>query len=126
MEQVEAAGEDLVTELSAEHCFLGHSLTALCNVGISIFPENGTDCEALMKRADMAKSRAREDSGSRFSVFTEELDRELVKRLGWKAGYGRRWRGTNFFLSTSHKWTCAREPLQVSRHFCAGIIANWA
>lgn len=86
MEQVEAAGEDLVTELSAEHCFLGHSLTALCNVGISIFPENGTDCEALMKRADMAKSRAREDSGSRFSVFTEELDRELVKRLALESG----------------------------------------
>jgi diguanylate cyclase (GGDEF)-like protein/PAS domain S-box-containing protein len=80
MELVEAVARDLVSDLSAEHCFLGHSLTANCNAGISLFPENGTDSETLMKRADMAMTRARENSMVRFSVFTEDLDRELVKR----------------------------------------------
>jgi diguanylate cyclase (GGDEF)-like protein/PAS domain S-box-containing protein len=86
MEQVEAAAEFLVNDLSAEHAFLGHSLSAIFNAGISIFPENGTDSETLMKRADMAMSRAREESASRFSVFTEELDRELVKRETLESG----------------------------------------
>ena len=80
LEQVEAAAGDLVNELNAEYSFLGHSLTARGNVGISMFPANGADCEALMKRADIAKSRSLEECTYRFSVFTEELDRELVKR----------------------------------------------
>jgi len=86
IEQVKAATGDLMNGLTPEHCFLGHSLTANCNAGISIFPENGTDSEMLLKRADMAMSRAREGSVNSFSVFTEELDRELVKRETLESG----------------------------------------
>ena len=86
IEQVKAITGDLVDGLTAEQCFLGHSFTANFNAGISIFPENGTDSETLMKRADMAMSRAREGSVNRFSVFTEELDRELVKRETLESG----------------------------------------
>ena len=86
IEQAEAAAEVHVEDLSAEHSFLGHSLTATCNIGISMFPANGADCETLMKRADMAKSRSQEESVSRFSVFTEELDRELVRRETLESG----------------------------------------
>jgi diguanylate cyclase (GGDEF)-like protein/PAS domain S-box-containing protein len=84
--QVEAAAEDLVEDLSADHSFLGHSLTATCNVGISMFPANGKECETLVKRADIAKSRSREENARGFSVFTEELDRELVKRETLESG----------------------------------------
>jgi len=86
LEQVEAAAGELVDDLGAEHSFLGHSLMTTCNVGISIFPANGTDCETLMKRADVAMSRSCEDSTSHILVFTEELDRELVKRETLESG----------------------------------------
>ena len=84
--QVETAAEELLEDLSAEHVFLGHSLTATCNVGISLFPANGKECETLVKRADIAKSRSREENARGFSVFTEELDRELVKRETLESG----------------------------------------
>jgi diguanylate cyclase (GGDEF)-like protein/PAS domain S-box-containing protein len=86
IEHVKAAAEKLVNDLSVEHSFLGHFLTAVCSVGISMFPENGRDCEALMRRADMAMSRAREDSAVQFSIFTEELNRELGKRMALESG----------------------------------------
>ncbi len=84
--QVDVAAEDLVAKLNADCSFLGHSLTVFCNVGISIFPENGTDCESLMKRSDVAMCAARQDSVNRFTIFTEKMNDQLVERLRLEKG----------------------------------------
>ena len=42
---LETVAERSGGRLNADYSFLGHSLRVFCNVGISIFPENGTDCE---------------------------------------------------------------------------------
>lgn len=83
---VETAAEHLVARLNADYSFLGHSLTVFCNVGISIFPENGTDCETLMKRSDAAMCAAREDSVNHFMIFTKQMNDELVQRLRLEKG----------------------------------------
>ena len=84
--QVESAAESLMVSLNADYSFLGHSLTVFCNLGISIFPENGTDCKSLMKRSDVAMSRARGDKLNTFTIFTEEMNEEMVKRLRLENG----------------------------------------
>ena len=84
--QVRAVAKYLMVKLNAEYCFLGQSFNAFCYVGISIFPENGADSEALMKRSDVAMCRAREDSPNRFAVFTEEMNDRLVERLTLENG----------------------------------------
>ena len=84
--QVETAAKDLVARLSTEHSFLGHSLNVSCNVGVSVFPESGTDSEMLMKRSDMAMCRAREDNTNRFAVFTEVMNGELMGRMSLESG----------------------------------------
>jgi diguanylate cyclase (GGDEF)-like protein/PAS domain S-box-containing protein len=84
--RVKAKAETLVAKLNADYSFLGHSLTVFCNAGISIFPENGTDFETLMKRSDVAMCRAREDSVNRFTIFTEEMNKEMVARLRLENG----------------------------------------
>lgn len=85
IEQVKATAEDLVTKLSAEYSFMGHSLSGACNAGISISPNHGTECEVLMKKADIALNRSHSD-GTRFTVFTEELDREMMERATLESG----------------------------------------
>ena len=84
--EVGMAAENLVTRLNDEYCFLGHALSAFCSVGVSVYPENGTDCETLMRRSDIAVRRAREDKLTRFTVFTDEMNEELVAGLRLENG----------------------------------------
>lgn len=85
VDQVESMAREVVVKLSAEYCFLGHSLAGCCNVGISVSPDHGTECEVLLKRADMAMNRARVE-GAGLTVFTEELDREQMERATLESG----------------------------------------
>ena len=84
--QVDMAAENLVARLNDEYCFLGHALSVFCSVGVSIYPENGTDCETLMRRSEIAVRRAREDKLTRFTVFTDEMNEELVARVQLENG----------------------------------------
>ncbi len=84
--EVDIAAENLVTRLNDEYCFLGHALSVLCSVGVSVYPENGADCETLMRRSDIAVRRAREDKLARFTVFTDAMNEELVARLRLENG----------------------------------------
>jgi diguanylate cyclase (GGDEF)-like protein/PAS domain S-box-containing protein len=73
--------ENIVARLSAEYSFFGHSLNVFCNVGISVFPENGKDCDSLMKAADIAMSCAREDGVNSFRIFTDGMNDRIRESL---------------------------------------------
>ena len=75
-----------MAKISAEYSFFGHSLNVFCNLGISVFPENGKDCEALMKSADIAMSCSREDGLNSFRVFTEEMNEKIQETLRMEHG----------------------------------------
>lgn len=48
----------------------GQGLQVGCSVGISIFPEDGTDYEILLKNADAAMYRAKENGRNNFQFYT--------------------------------------------------------
>ena len=52
-----------------------------CSLGVSVFPEHGRDCETLMKNADAAMYRAKEDGRNRYHFFTEDLNIHAMERL---------------------------------------------
>jgi diguanylate cyclase (GGDEF)-like protein/PAS domain S-box-containing protein len=71
----------IVSELTGEFSFLGHSLNISCNIGVSIFPENGIDAQAMRENADVALYSAREDGSNKFRFFTEEMNVRILERL---------------------------------------------
>jgi diguanylate cyclase (GGDEF)-like protein len=56
-----------------------HSVHA--SVGISLFPQNGTDGETLLKHADIAMYDAKERAKGTYRFFEPSLERRLVTRL---------------------------------------------
>jgi EAL domain-containing protein (putative c-di-GMP-specific phosphodiesterase class I) len=52
-----------------------------CSLGISIFPEHGTDPETLMKNADAAMYSAKQNGRNNFRFFTDEMNAQVVERL---------------------------------------------
>ena len=77
---VAVAAERMMDAMVAEFVVQGHSLTISCSLGISIFPEHGTDCETLIKNADAAMYCAK-DYRNNFRFFTEDMNAQVVERL---------------------------------------------
>lgn len=52
------------------------------SIGISLYPGDGDDAQALLKNADTAMYRAKERGGNNYQFFAREMDTRAHKRLG--------------------------------------------
>jgi len=62
----------------------GHEITVTCSIGISIFPKDGGDVQALIKNADVAMYRAKEMGRDNFQFYSEELNIRSMARMAMK------------------------------------------
>jgi diguanylate cyclase (GGDEF)-like protein/PAS domain S-box-containing protein len=75
------AAERLLDAITPEFVVQGHSFNISCSLGISIFPEHGTDVETLIKNADAAMYCAKDNGRNNFRFFTEDMNTQVVERL---------------------------------------------
>ncbi|MFG6463075.1 EAL domain-containing protein [Roseateles sp. DXS20W] len=60
----------------------GHEVYVTASIGISLFPDDGcSDATAMMRDADAALYRAKEQGRNRLCFFTHDLNRQAVARL---------------------------------------------
>lgn len=67
--------------MTAPFAVQGHSLSITCSLGISIFPDHGTDGETLIKNADAAMHSAKDHGRNNFQFFTENMNAQILERL---------------------------------------------
>lgn len=58
-----------------------HELHVSLSMGISFYPQDGEDGETLIKNADAAMYRAKEDGRNKYHFYTEELTTTVFERL---------------------------------------------
>ena len=63
----------------------GHSVDIGASVGVAIAPDHGTAIEALMRAADIAMYRAKNNGGGRYCLFSEELAAEHQSKIDTEA-----------------------------------------
>ena len=51
------------------------------SIGITIFPDDGSDIETLVKNADVAMYRAKDHGKNQFRLFTDVMNREVMRRI---------------------------------------------
>jgi EAL domain-containing protein (putative c-di-GMP-specific phosphodiesterase class I) len=61
-------------------------LFATCSIGISVFPDDGDDTEALLKNADTAMFCAKEKGRNRWQFFTQDMNDRALERLTLENG----------------------------------------
>ena len=59
----------------------GHQLVVTTSIGIALLPDDGVDANMLLKNADLAMYRAKEQGRNNFQFYSEDLNTNAVKRL---------------------------------------------
>src|SRR5450432_1670752 len=72
--------------LTACHLIDRHSLNVTVSIGISTYPEDGSDAETLMKNADTAMYQAKEKGRNNYQFFKKEMNLRAVKRQSLEGG----------------------------------------
>ena len=72
--QPQSAGqiaEKVIAALGAPAVVAGHALNVAASIGISIYPEDGEDADALIERADLAMYRAKRQAPGHYGFYAE-------------------------------------------------------
>ncbi|MGJ4945451.1 putative bifunctional diguanylate cyclase/phosphodiesterase [Bradyrhizobium sp. HKCCYLS1011] len=78
--QISEFAADLIEVLSAPYEIEDQELVIGASIGIAVSPYDGSSSEQLMKNADMALYRAKQDGGRVHRFFETDMDRQAQKR----------------------------------------------
>jgi diguanylate cyclase (GGDEF)-like protein/PAS domain S-box-containing protein len=83
--QVARVAEKICEALKEPLVLEGHELFVTTSMGISVYPDDGEDAEALIKNADTAMYRAKEHGRNRYQLYTASMNAGAAERLAQEA-----------------------------------------
>jgi diguanylate cyclase (GGDEF)-like protein/PAS domain S-box-containing protein len=88
-EHITAATQRIMDAVVEPVVVKGKELYASASIGVSIYPRDGTDAETLLKNADVAMYRAKEQGRNNYQFYTPEMNARLTERINLVAGLRR-------------------------------------
>ncbi|HRD89864.1 MAG TPA: EAL domain-containing protein [Accumulibacter sp.] len=73
--------EKLHAASAVPHRIGGHELHVTLSIGISVYPDDGSDVDTVMRNADTAMYHAKEDGRNTYQFFTADMNTRAVRRL---------------------------------------------
>lgn len=80
VEDAAKVADHVLHELSTPHRVEGYELTISASIGISLFPQDGTSADALIRNADAALYSAKEKGKSDYQFYTAGLNARTKER----------------------------------------------
>jgi diguanylate cyclase (GGDEF)-like protein len=78
--------QKILAALTRPHKLGGHELHITVSIGISVYPDDAEDAEALLKTADMALYHAKDQGRDGYQFFTPALQVRAVERRSIETG----------------------------------------
>ncbi len=72
----------IIRSLEAPLLLRNHEIYVTTSIGVTFFPTDDIDLNGLLRNADAAMYRAKEEGRNKFHLFTADLSARAVKRLG--------------------------------------------
>jgi diguanylate cyclase (GGDEF)-like protein len=88
----------ILSALMAPHEIAEHHLHIAVSIGISIYPDDGTNAETLIQNADIAMYQAKETGRANFVFFKRDMNVRAVERQSLEGGLRRALKRDEFVL----------------------------
>ncbi len=79
-EFISVIAERIITDLRRPFLIQGQEVHIGCSIGISFFPKDGLDTETLLRYADLALYRAKDDGRNCYRLYSDELNERAHER----------------------------------------------
>ena len=90
--------EKLLEAFAEAHLVGGQELHITLSIGISVYPDDGVDLDAILQNADTAMYHAKADGRNNFQFFHSDMNTRAVRRLLIEGSMRRALRQTEFLL----------------------------
>ncbi len=84
--EINAIATRIVDFMAASFPVQGHNLFVSASIGISLYPTDGEDSMTLLKNADTAMYRAKEQGRNQYLYFTTEMKVNALQRMSLETG----------------------------------------
>lgn len=81
VDEIDEVANRIINTINAPFEINEHTLFASSSIGIAVFPEDGEENFTLLKNADTAMYRAKEQGRNQYQFFTEEMKKEADDKL---------------------------------------------
>lgn len=90
--------QKVIDSLSVPAQINGYEVVVGCSIGIAMYPQAGQDADTLLKNADMAMYKAKQEDGSSFCFFTDAMNRDVRRQLRLESDLRKALNKEQFFL----------------------------
>ena len=105
-EEAVFVADRILKRLAEPFMIKGHELVVSGSIGISIYPDDGTTVEALVKNADTAMYKAKEQGRNNCQVYSETMNIAALKRMNMEYGLRKAIERDEFILHYQPKMDC--------------------
>ncbi|MCU1749571.1 putative bifunctional diguanylate cyclase/phosphodiesterase [Pseudomonas sp. 6D_7.1_Bac1] len=85
-QQTKGIAEKLLTAISTPQHIAGQDLSVTASLGISLYPDDGFDAVALIKKAETAMHNVKENGRNAFSFFIDEMNQRAREQQSIESG----------------------------------------
>lgn len=112
--------EKVIESISHPAQINGYEVVVGCSIGIAIYPHAGLDADTLLKNADMAMYKAKQEDGSCFCFFTDAMNREVRRQLKLESDLRKALNKQQFFLQYQ-----TRVDVKTNRIIALEALLRW-
>lgn len=81
VETIEVIAQNIIEAFAEPFAIDGHMLVASFSIGISIYPDDGTDFDMLFKKADTSLYQAKDAGKNAYRFFTEQMNVDAMEHM---------------------------------------------
>ena len=96
---IEVLAQRIVERLSKPFNLDGERVYTGCSIGITLFPHDGKDADKLVKNADLALYRAKQEGRNKHQMYDAEMNAEISERKSLERDLRRAIENNDLFLA---------------------------
>lgn len=89
LEEAAIVASNIISMLQAPLKIDDHRLYISCSIGICIYPLNGDDAQSLLRNADSAMYKAKDEGRDTYQYYTQELTDKALRRVALESNLRR-------------------------------------